>query len=89
MNTKTGIERVIATWAAKTTVNGKSGKQHLQPTLASALREAEFTVDEEDVNVDQLLAVRALEAFVEKCTGVPSFVGNVEFVMSQTSCRRT
>jgi hypothetical protein len=39
-------------------------------------------------NVDQPLAVRALEAFVEKCTGIPSLIGAVEFVMSQTPYRR-
>jgi hypothetical protein len=39
-------------------------------------------------NVDQPLAVRALEAFVEKCTGIPSFIGSVEFVTSQTPYRR-
>lgn len=39
-------------------------------------------------NVDQPLAVRALEAFVEKYTGIPSLIGAVEFVMSQTPYRR-
>lgn len=39
-------------------------------------------------NVDQPLAVKALEGFVEKCTGIPSLVGAVECVMSQTPYRR-
>jgi hypothetical protein len=40
-------------------------------------------------NVDQALAVRALEAFVEKCTGVSSLIGSVEFQRSETPYRRT
>jgi hypothetical protein len=48
MKADSEITQVISRWAATTKVHGKSGKRHLQPTLAVALRDAGFLADEED-----------------------------------------
>jgi hypothetical protein len=51
MGAREEIADVIAKWAARTHVSGKSGKELLQPTLAIALREAGYTVDVEDQGI--------------------------------------